>query len=358
MADEAAEKEPVIIDTEQAEMVNPLSEWMNIPDLQDIQPEKNKENWLKDGLPGEEGEDDHEEYRRTMVELETCPFGGECKHHNWRDANVWSVESPRKCLQYAMQHAMNSAKHNMSEDEAYQVLCSKWVDLPWKITQDTYKDRDRYARQIQASREGNKRSASVASHQSRYRSEVPERSPKRSRQNYGNCEDNYEDAWGSDSSWGKGKKGKGKKGKKGKDDDESVIPELANQIAAALTPAMQAVAQAASSAAAPAASAATALRNLGQRSAAISDIDAVGGVMDITHALQGTLADDHVAVPKEALLRLQQNLQSAEHCLSRTMQEMVRSAKSMRLELENLQRSIEILAQHTGHPAQHLQRII
>ena len=80
--------------------------------------------------------------------------------------------------------------------------------------------------------------------------------------------------------------------------------------------------------------------------------------MDITHALQGTLADDHVAVPKEALLRLQQNLQSAEHCLSRTMQEMVRSAKSMRLELENLQRSIEILAQHTGHPAQHLQRII
>ena len=145
-----------------------------------------------------------------------------------------------------------------------------------------------------------------------------------------------------------GWKGKTGKGKKGFDVGE-VTKELAREVAEHLKASLPG----------PSAGAASSWSQLGSRSAAIADVDAGGrGVLDITAALTSTLPDDEINIPRDSLLRLQQNLQSAEHCLSRTFQAMVSSAKSMKLELENLQRSIDVLAQHTGHPAQHLQRIV
>ena len=46
------EEELVDIDTiVQPDMVNPTKDWYGIPELQEIQPENNTENWQLEGLP-------------------------------------------------------------------------------------------------------------------------------------------------------------------------------------------------------------------------------------------------------------------------------------------------------------------
>ena len=267
--------------------------------------------------------------------------------------------SPQEALKYAMHHGIKCEHHWLSADAAYEALVENWNSLEWKITQDTYQERESYRAQIQTQREQKKRSESEVS-RGRGRSRSARR---RGRNNWD------EDDWGYGSSsggygsssggagYGKGKKpkGYGKGYGKGGDTDLTssevdVIPQLAVAVAEHLGPML-----AGGAAAAPARAS---LQDIGRQPAqsAQGALPDSAGVLDITSQLRST--DDQMAVPREALVRLQNNLQNAEHTLSRTVQEMIRSAKSLKMELEGLQQSIDILAQHTGQPAQHLQRIV
>ena len=87
-----------------------------------------------------EEEDDHRP--RTLIRINECPFGGDCKGRHWKKADVRKFQPDyRYCVSYAMRHAMESQVHWLSAEKAHQIMTEKWNTLKWSIEEETYEKR-------------------------------------------------------------------------------------------------------------------------------------------------------------------------------------------------------------------------
>ena len=127
---------------------------LKVPELQDLTVCKNKENCLD--IP--DGEDQPGKTRQ-VVRIARCPFtpcfhpetGIECQNcskQSWAGANVWSLQSPYHVLGYLLQHATKSRWHNLSKEEAFDMIIANWSELEWEYYQDTYENRQQYRAQL------------------------------------------------------------------------------------------------------------------------------------------------------------------------------------------------------------------
>jgi hypothetical protein len=123
-----------------------------VPDLQDILPEKNGETML---MPEEEDQVDLE---RPWLKITKCPFKDAednqiCSSQSWKGADVWSMESAEKVLAYLMQHGTHSTCHNMSVKECYAELTTKFDTIMWESHVESFSDRDAYRKGCQRAKD-------------------------------------------------------------------------------------------------------------------------------------------------------------------------------------------------------------
>ena len=118
-----------------------------IPNIEDIPPEKNQEQWY---VPEEEDTD--ESCERSIIRINTCPFGGGlCKPHNFKNACVWSLNETNgniQVLKYLVQHATHSAHHEFDDDKAYNAVCTLWGSLDWNVHKEPFSERAEYRKGV------------------------------------------------------------------------------------------------------------------------------------------------------------------------------------------------------------------
>ena len=118
-----------------------------IPNIEDIPPEKNQEQWY---VPEEDDTD--ESCERSIIRINTCPFGGGlCKPHNFKNACVWSLDETNgniQVLKYLVQHATHSAHHEFDDDKAYNAVCTLWGSLDWNVHKEPFSERAEYRKGV------------------------------------------------------------------------------------------------------------------------------------------------------------------------------------------------------------------
>jgi hypothetical protein len=85
---------------------------------------------------------------RTVWSIKQCVCHDQCAHGPWNKANVWSLEHPDKCLQYMKQHLCISGKHAMTASEAQIEIQTKFTEIEFVVSTDTFEDRQWYREQV------------------------------------------------------------------------------------------------------------------------------------------------------------------------------------------------------------------
>ena len=85
---------------------------------------------------------------RTVWSIKQCVCHDQCAHGPWTKANVWSLEHPDKCLQYLKQHLCISGKHSMTASEAQIEIQTKFNEIEFVVSTDTFEDRQWYREQV------------------------------------------------------------------------------------------------------------------------------------------------------------------------------------------------------------------
>jgi hypothetical protein len=85
---------------------------------------------------------------RTVWSIKQCVCHDQCAHGPWTKANVWSLEHPDKCLQYLKQHLCISGKHAMTASEAQIEIQTKFTEIEFVVSTDTFEDRQWYREQV------------------------------------------------------------------------------------------------------------------------------------------------------------------------------------------------------------------
>ena len=162
------------------------------PELSDIKPQKNKENWVG----AVSAEDDCPSVVCKWYVIGSCPFGdddrpGSCNHASFKNAACWSLESPNKALSYLMQHITHSQFH-VDRNLGYEdLVVERYADLMEKFgqqkihmveQQQTFEERDNYRKALARGQEANRKRQQVAesSDNKRQRVALVEREPSRS----------------------------------------------------------------------------------------------------------------------------------------------------------------------------------
>ena len=273
-----------------------------VPELEAIRPCKNKEVWH---VPWHE--DDKDTVRQWLC-LRKCPFsGGECQHHNFQNGAVWSLEGPEKVLQYLMQHATHSGKHNLQQMDANQELSLAYDELEWGREQDTFEHRRNYRGQQRAQQPSGKGGT------------------KRKRCDVG--------------------------------PDESASNVGSNLSASAMVEAVrEAVIQGVKSvreadSAAEATSSADVWANVGNAVPAALPSSTGGPLAPLQLSVPSRAGD--IPVPVEKLRMIQDNLQRAEHAMSSGLTSMVEAARKLDNERRIIKMTIDVVAKLTGVEPQH-----
>ena len=85
---------------------------------------------------------------RTVWSIKQCVCHDQCAHGPWNKANVWSLDHPDKCLQYLKQHLCISGKHAMTASEAQIEIQTKFTEIEFVVSTDTFEDRQWYREQV------------------------------------------------------------------------------------------------------------------------------------------------------------------------------------------------------------------
>ena len=240
-------------------------------------------------------EDDEEGMERTVWSIKQCVCHADCAHGPWQKANVWSLGSPSKCLQYMKQHLCISGKHAMTENAAQEAIMAVFYSLEFEVATDTFSDRQWYREQL-----GRKNALESAAH-------------KRKRST-------------SDGSAGRGYQGGSKGG--GKDDVLSLQTatvdfnqQIQMAIGRSIAPALR-----------------SALSNLGlseDRDDLQLTIHGSNSALANTTAVPSHAVGNQITVSTEVLKTLRENARRSEEALKSAMLTMVEGAKRVRSELQS-----------------------
>jgi len=92
-----------------------------------------------------------------MWSIKQCVCHDQCAPGPWAKANVWSLVHPDKCLQYLKQHLIISGKHAMLASEAQIEIQTKFNEIEFVVSTDTFADRQWYREQRAAVQECTKK---------------------------------------------------------------------------------------------------------------------------------------------------------------------------------------------------------
>ena len=240
------------------------------------------------------------------VKMVYCPFHSHshCNRQSFGNASVRSFHGIRHCLCYAMQHGVHSAKHNLKEEQAFNILkdeLEKQKQLEsgpdiFEFITWTREDRDEYRRDLAEKAEKAKADAQAAPIGSSKRRKTEVKTDS------GMSTDNLTAAIGA-------------------------------AVQSAMTPLLQQVADSGSTAS----------------SATWSDISRAPATTLARRPPVPTIqADDMIEVPLEKLKLLQNSMQRAEHAISGGLKDVVNMATKLKGERDVIQNALKVISTFTG----------
>ena len=131
----------------------------DVPHLNQIPPFSNKESWWFHPDRDAEG-------TLSFIKIITCPCHEQCDGSNsWKHAACWSFHGHLSCYSYLMHHLIQSTKHSMIENDAYDEIlrCISAGKIEFELCSYTAEDRQKYREDTRHSNETEKKRKSTFS---------------------------------------------------------------------------------------------------------------------------------------------------------------------------------------------------